>query len=156
MVLFRIYFIGETCFLCLLNCAYFLSSVMLPTISAQSGRVGFVVTVAVGWVTFLGANLITFELLYYFLSPHSPHILNLVLPVAVPSAGCNELVLCAYKPCLMMLDWIVLGSLQSAILDSTAKSATTQRSAASPPAFHLSAGHCDQPFQPWSTEWSWV
>lgn len=102
------------------------------------------------------ANLITFELLYYFLSPHSPHILNLVLPIAVPSAGCNELVLCAYKPCLMMLDWIVLGSLQSAILDSTAKSATTQRSAANPPAFHLSARHCDQRFQPWSTEWSWV
>lgn len=53
-----------------------------------------------------------------------------MLPIAVPFAGCNELVLCAYKPCLMMLDWIVLGSLQSAILDNTAKNATTQRGAA--------------------------
>lgn len=57
MVLFKICFIGETCFLCLLNCAYFLSSVTLPAISARSSRVGCVVTVAVGWVTFLGGNL---------------------------------------------------------------------------------------------------
>lgn len=72
-------------------------------------------------------NLITFGLLYYFLSPHSPHILNLVLPIAVPSAGCKELLLCAYKPCLGALGGIVSGSLQSAILDNTAKNATTQK-----------------------------